>query len=300
MKLLSRIFVFILFSTLALLLPASASPVTDDDRIPPVSGSVLRGFDVGEFNWLPGHRGVDLAASQDSELRAAWKGVVAWIGVIDQVPSISINHPDGTRTTYQPVIASVAVGEPVVTGQVIGRVTGTHCEPASCLHWGVKRGEKYLDPLLWLSHDVAKVRLLPSDAKPRASPPISTGSLATSPSPGPITSGFGTRINPISGRSEFHDGVDIGASCGTPVVLQASGSIVRAGAAGGYGLRVEVDHGDGTLTSYSHLSAIKVVVGEKVSAGSVLGEVGTTGFSTGCHLHYSLVRNGISVDPLAG
>lgn len=297
MKRFSQLLLGLLLMGLGPVVPAGATPQA---RVPPVPGSVLRGFSPGEFDWSPGHRGVDLAAGSDAPVRAAWSGVVAWVGVIDQVPMVSVDHPDGTRTTHQPVIAVVSPGQRVHTGEVIGRLTGTHCAPDSCLHWGVRRGERYLDPLLWLGTDVSRVRLLPASATPRTTPPAVRGALLEAPVAGPITSGFDMRTNPISGRSEFHDGVDIGAPCGAVVTLRARGIVIRAGTVGGYGLRVEVDHLDGRVTSYSHLSRIDVVAGQHLAPGTPLGLVGTTGYSTGCHLHYSLVRDQTPVDPLSG
>ena len=292
----ARIVLVLLVSALGLVVPAQASP---SPRVAPVTGSVLRGFSPGPFDWSPGHRGVDLAAPADSPVRAAWTGVVSWVGVIDGTPMISVDHPDGTRTTHQPVVATVAPGQRVSTGEVIGRLTGTHCVTQSCLHWGVRRGETYLDPLLWLGADPSRVRLLPASATPRSAPPASQA-LTEAPVAGPVTSGFGARTNPISGATEFHDGVDIGAACGTPVLVRAEGTVIRAAPTGGFGLRVEIDHLDGRVTSYSHLSRIDVAAGQRVEAGTQVGLVGTTGYSTGCHLHYSLVRDGVTVDPLGG
>jgi murein DD-endopeptidase MepM/ murein hydrolase activator NlpD len=124
------------------------------------------------------------------------------------------------------------------------------------------------------------------------------------PVTGALTSAFGTRINPITGGVEFHDGVDIGAPCGLGVQVLRAGLVTFAGWAGGYGMRVEVTHGlaggEMVATSYSHLSGIGVATGNAVTAGSSVGVVGTTGFSTGCHLHYSVTLDGRAVDPLAG
>jgi murein DD-endopeptidase MepM/ murein hydrolase activator NlpD len=111
------------------------------------------------------------------------------------------------------------------------------------------------------------------------------------PVSGPITSGFGWRW----GR--MHEGIDIGAPCGTPIRAAASGTIVYAGWMEGYGNITIIDHGGGMATAYGHQSAI-YVGGGSVSQGQTIGAVGSTGHSTGCHLHFEVRVNGTPVDPL--
>ncbi len=106
--------------------------------------------------------------------------------------------------------------------------------------------------------------------------------------PGQSPPGFGLRINPISGIAEFHDGVDVASPCGSPVSSLGTGTVLFAGEAGGV-WATRSKYG-GTVTSYSHLSVIDVAVGDAIGAGAVVGLVGSTGFSTGCHLHYSVYR----------
>lgn len=298
-------------SCFAQLLGFGTAPAAADSpaRLAPLPGSVLRGFQMGEHNWQPGHRGVDLAGDSGAVVRAAAAGTVSWVGNIAGVPMISVQHPDGRRTTHQPVTAVVSRDQPVTAGQQIGVLVAGHCPEQACLHWGVREGDRYLDPLTWLGGQGADIRLLPAGARPRQQPP--PGSIEQDdaqavsadgmPTPGPITSGFGSRVNPISGATEFHDGIDIGAACGTPVATPWAGTVKFVGSAGGYGVRVEIEHGqlDGKqlATSYSHLSGFGVRVGQQVAAGTLIGQVGTTGFSTGCHLHYSATLSGMSVDP---
>jgi murein DD-endopeptidase MepM/ murein hydrolase activator NlpD len=109
---------------------------------------------------------------------------------------------------------------------------------------------------------------------------------------GPITSPFGQRW----GR--LHAGVDIGAGFGTPIHAAASGTVIHAGWLGGYGNLVVVDHGGGLSTAYAHQQRIYVSVGAAVGQGQVLGEVGSTGYSFGAHLHFEVRVNGSPVDPL--
>lgn len=118
------------------------------------------------------------------------------------------------------------------------------------------------------------------------------------PCEGPVTSGFGPRVAPIPGASTFHRGVDMGCPYGTPVVAARAGVVIAAADWGNAGLAVEVDHGGGESTRYFHLSAFAVREGQQVAAGQPVGEVGTTGNSSGPHLHFETWRGGEAVDPL--
>jgi murein DD-endopeptidase MepM/ murein hydrolase activator NlpD len=120
------------------------------------------------------------------------------------------------------------------------------------------------------------------------------------PVEGEMTDGFGGRRNPFGGSSfEFHPGQDIRADRGTPVVVAANGTVVFAGTQSGYGQMVEVSHGDGLTTRYAHLSKLEVTVGQEMARGQLVGLVGSTGRSTGPHLHYEVRINGESVNPRA-
>lgn len=118
------------------------------------------------------------------------------------------------------------------------------------------------------------------------------------PSDGPLSSRFGDRANPFTGRgSESHGGLDFKGALGEPVRATASGTVTSAGRQGGYGNAVEVTHAHGYSTLYAHLSRIDVKKGEKVVAGQTLGRVGSTGRSTGPHLHYEVQLRGERLDP---
>jgi murein DD-endopeptidase MepM/ murein hydrolase activator NlpD len=116
---------------------------------------------------------------------------------------------------------------------------------------------------------------------------------------GPITSGFGEREDPIlgMGTGEFHKGVDIGARDGTPVHAPAPGRVVRVGWENGYGRVIYIDHGNGIVTLYGHLSGFNVTDGEEVVKGQVIGFVGHSGRTTGSHLHYEVQIRGTAVNP---
>lgn len=116
------------------------------------------------------------------------------------------------------------------------------------------------------------------------------------PVEGTITSRYGPRFHPILQVWKLHTGIDIGAACGTPVKAVKDGKVSFVGIAGGYGNRVVVDHGNGLATTYNHFSAYAATAGLQVRQGQIIGYVGTTGLSTGCHLHFEVVVNGSIVD----
>lgn len=117
-------------------------------------------FDPPEHDWLPGHRGVDLAGWEGRTVLSAGEGTVVFAGTVAGKPVVSIDHPGGLRTTYEPVLAAVRSGNRVRAGDPIGTLRSGHqgCS-AVCLHWGLRRGREYLDP-------TALLRLTPIRLKP--------------------------------------------------------------------------------------------------------------------------------------
>jgi murein DD-endopeptidase MepM/ murein hydrolase activator NlpD len=118
------------------------------------------------------------------------------------------------------------------------------------------------------------------------------------PTSGDVTSGFGRRRSPFGGSWEFHEGIDIAASRGASVFAAANGVVRVAGWNGGFGNAVFIDHGFGISTVYAHLHRINVRVGQQVTKGQLIGLVGSTGRSTGPHLHYEVRVNGQAVNPM--
>jgi len=122
------------------------------------------------------------------------------------------------------------------------------------------------------------------------------------PVSGPVTSGFGMRLHPVLRVWKLHDGTDLGATCGTPIRAPYAGRVSAAYASAGYGNRLMIDHGvvDGrnVVTGFNHAASYMVGVGDRVVTGQVIGFVGSTGFSTGCHLHLMVWQNGKVVDPM--
>ncbi len=114
---------------------------------PPVAGSVLRLFDPPARRWDRGHRGVDLSAV-DVDVRAPAEGIVTFSGIVVDRGVVTVTHPDGLRSSLEPVDDAPPVGTVVALGDELGHVgAGAHCPGQPCVHWGVRRGEEYLDPL---------------------------------------------------------------------------------------------------------------------------------------------------------
>ncbi len=113
-----------------------------------------------------------------------------------------------------------------------------------------------------------------------------------------VTSSFGWRMHPVLRYRRFHAGIDVGASSGSAIVASGSGTVIQAGYQGGYGNVTMVDHGNGVVSVYAHQSSIGVGVGQRVSKGDRIGAVGSTGMSTGPHLHFEVRINGSPVNPM--
>ncbi|MBE9069668.1 peptidoglycan DD-metalloendopeptidase family protein [Leptolyngbya cf. ectocarpi LEGE 11479] len=126
---------------------------------------------------------------------------------------------------------------------------------------------------------------------------LGTGQMSV-PTAGSVTSRFGSRLHPVLGYRRFHAGIDFGASYGTGIVAADSGKVIFSGWYGGYGNSVIIDHGGGLTTLYAHASRLNVREGQAVSKGQSIAAVGSTGLSTGPHLHFEVRRNGNPVDPM--
>lgn len=132
--------------------------------------------------------------------------------------------------------------------------------------------------------------------------PVGPAPAKAPPTPGAagaahVTSGFGWRSDPFHGERKFHYGLDLGAPAGTPIAAVRPGKVIHAGPAGTYGNLVIVDHGDGLTSRYAHCSSLDVAVGDEVAAGQAIARVGSTGRSTGPHLHFEVRKGGKAIDP---
>lgn len=181
--------VALLLVPLTALLTVSAGTTGDGvwplDPRPPV----VRGFDPPATTWGSGHRGVDLLGGRGQPVRAAKAGRITFAGRLAGRGVVVVDHGD-VRTTYEPVAADVHVGDQVARGQRIGALQagGSHCFPRACLHWGLRRGDTYLNPLMLVGG--GPVRLLPLTGTAAASGP----SPVRSTSPGPLVgAGSGSR-----------------------------------------------------------------------------------------------------------
>ena len=142
----------------------------------------------------------------------------------------------------------------------------------------------------------SRLQLVRSDVDKRNQLAAATPSIW--PTHGWLSSGMGNRSDPLTGGKDFHPGLDISADKGDPVYATADGKVTNASAAGNYGNLVIIEHGYGLETRYGHLSAFKVKVGQEIKRGDLLGLVGSTGRTTGSHLHYEVRANGRILNPL--
>lgn len=143
------------------------------------------------------------------------------------------------------------------------------------------------------------IRDLQSVAFASNNPGATTTMPSIWPTKGVITSSFGGRVDPVYGGSATHEGLDIANDYGTPIMATAAGTVTFAGStSGGYGNLVEIDHGNGFVTRYGHTSVVLVHEGMQVKQGDTIALMGSTGKSTGSHLHYEVNINGVAVDPM--
>ncbi len=200
----------------------------------------------------------------------------------EQIDGIETLAENAFRTADEIAVALEAAGLPVdldTSGEAVGG-------PLLPLETGMRfeAGVRELDDALAKLESVkATARLMPIH----------------NPAPGKaVTSSFGVRRDPFLRKPAMHAGIDFRATTGTPVRSAGSGTVTKAGWNGGYGRMVEVDHGHGFTTRYAHMSRVSVKKGQQVDTSTVLGEVGSSGRSTGPHLHYEVRRDGKPIDPL--
>lgn len=144
----------------------------------------------------------------------------------------------------------------------------------------------------------AKIRAEQAKSNRKLSPSGTKGMLWPLPGYTQISSPFGWRIHPLLKTNRFHDGVDLPAPAGTEVIAPLDGQVISTGYMGGYGNHIVIDHGGGLSTMYAHLSAILVQNGQEVKKGQVIGRVGSTGWSTGPHLHFMVLLQGEPTNPM--
>jgi murein DD-endopeptidase MepM/ murein hydrolase activator NlpD len=159
--------------------------------------------------------------------------------------------------------------------------------------------EEALDQMEEASHDIeSEIRALQETPRGRVRMARAWAGSFIRPANGPVTSGFGMRFHPILHRTRMHTGIDIGVGYGSTVHAAGTGEVIFAGYRRGYGNCVIIDHGGGVSTLYGHLSAVLVSDGQQVSQGDAIARVGSSGLSTGPHLHFEVRHNGAPVNPL--
>lgn len=191
-----------------------------------------------------------------------------------------IGVPAGPKAKHRP--SHAAAGPPPAIAAVESRLAGL----AQASH-ATTQDQRRLSALVRRVLNLRRLTRLARDRMLAALPSIN-------PVGGAVAAGFGYRSSPWP---EFHRGLDLEADYGTPVHAAAAGVIVSAGWDGGFGLKVDIDHGNGYHTWYAHLSRIAVAAGEHVGKGETIAAVGATGEATGPHLHYQIMQDGTAIDP---
>lgn len=189
----------------------------------------------------------------------------------------------------------ISLGEDVHPGDEFDMVLapGRSSESGSLLYASLNRDGKPIKELLrWGAGGQFQAADGTSSAEYQQQVPMFMAPVA-----GRVTSGFGMRRHPILGFARLHAGIDFGAAWGAPIYAVNDGAVSFAGYSGGHGNLVRLDHGGGIGTGYAHMSRIAVSPGERVRKGQIIGYVGSTGLSTGPHLHYELYRNGRPINP---
>ena len=283
--------------------PLAVASLGRSGALRPVAGVVERRFQGPATPYGAGHRGVDLRAAAGTPVRAALGGTVTFAGTVAGRVWVTVNHGGGLDTTYGSLDPRlVHAGQLVTAGEFLGFVA----RGASHLDWGARLDDSYVDPLTLLA---GWETYLTTAHEPLPFPPLggdvgawsvaaTTSGAMQRPADGPITSGYGPRIHPITGEHRLHAGIDIAAPFGAPIRAAAAGTVTFAGEVSGYGQTVIVEHSGALTTLYAHQSRIAVVAGQRVAATTVLGEVGATGLATGPHLHFEVRIRGAAHDPL--
>ncbi|MGW5238193.1 M23 family metallopeptidase [Monashia sp. NPDC004114] len=202
-------------------------------------------------------------------------------------PTASVVLAAGAPAEVNDAVAAVDQARNDLADSAIAGGAGAATAPAGSAFADALGGGLFMFPA---------IELTPLAAQAIAAPIIG-GPTFIHPVPGGETSPFGPRVHPVLGRPMFHTGIDLAAVCGTPIRAAAAGKVIYAEVSNSWGLRTIIEHTPTLKTAYGHQSRFLVKEGDVVKQGQVIGLVGTTGWSTGCHLHFDVILNDRYVDP---
>ena len=236
-----------------------------------------------------------IGPAEAKETTGSWKPPLAQMSAVktelDRIADAQVAYVSTLSTTIakrNDALAAVlkSMGREVPEAKAPGNVGGPYVPVAA-----VTDPALFISSVDWLSGEIERYTAIHY---------LAIHLPVTTPLPDPsVTSGFGTRIDPFLGTPALHPGIDYRASLGTPVAATAPGTVIdtQTGYNGGYGNMVDIDHGNGIVTRFAHLSAIDVKVGQVVAKGTTIGKAGATGRATGPHLHYEVRVDDEAIDP---
>jgi murein DD-endopeptidase MepM/ murein hydrolase activator NlpD len=207
-------------------------------------------------------------------------------GSTPQTPTASVVLAAGSPAAVKDAVAAVGQARQEMRGSVVGAPTAA-LAPVDSAFSAAIGGGLFMFPAISLAPATAQAIAAPIIGRP----------LFIHPVPGGETSPFGPRIHPLLGRPMFHTGIDLAAACGTPIHAAADGTVIYARVSASWGGRTIIEHTPTLKTAYGHQSKFLVTEGQHVKQGQVIGLSGTTGWSTGCHLHFDVIVNDRYVDP---
>jgi len=261
-------------------------------RRKPTSGPLLRAAARTTSRVTPQHRGMPAAGPGVSRRKQVTAAATLSVAAI-LTASLTAAHAGPAPTGAGPVVQASAANASIAPVQASAGASISYERPAVTT-------EQAPLPVPAKTQGAAAGTASPTAVSPApaVAPAASSARLGAPLASMSVTSPFGIRSSPISGSGELHTGLDLVAACQTAVFAAGNGTVVEAGwSPYGGGNRIVVDHGNGLKSTYNHLASIETSVGATVAAGQRLAAAGTTGASTGCHLHFEVLLNGQTVNP---
>ena len=228
------------------------------------------------------------------------EAVAAQVAAQVQVHKETVEELEGDRRTYAAMVEQLRVESAQLEAELrrLARIAARRAARQEAARQEAARQEEARQEEARRDDQQATRTRAPAAQAPPAPSTSSSSSGFLWPADGVKTSDFGWRTHPIFGTGRLHSGIDIGAAYGSAISAAASGTVVSAGTMSGYGNVVVIDHGGGIATLYAHQSSVAVGTGQAVERGQTIGYVGSTGYSTGPHLHFEVRVNGTPVDPM--